>query len=181
MPAERFPLRLADVSGHNRGGSTMAPRDALVGVLGREAVAAAEALLAAATPRNPPVLEAEAAAGTPDGGEAPAAAINAWRAEAARQAATPFRAGRAAATSFQWKNRPPRTLEGEVWKWGPTVDPAALSADDRVMWAKLLLKELGTGALRMVTGADVDVVTPGVPRAPPGVAQGAPRARPAPL
>ena len=156
-PASRFPWRHV-VRPHSA--PVASPLEALTSVCGDED-RARQLLQHPEQPAAPPEPEAEAKGddgGTPD----PLPRSTAWwHEERARQAASPFQAG--TLTEVRLDFRPgerPVPPDGEYLRWGQVLRTADLSDKARADLAKLLAKDLRSGAISLVQESDVDCVTP---------------------
>ena len=113
-------------------------------------------------PSAPPPAEEEARG--PGGSQSPQLLRRAgewWHKERERQTASPFEAGKVSTVRLRWRDglRPvPRA--GRYLSWGPSVSTETMAPEERVVFLRLLAKDVRSGALRMVSWDMVDVVTP---------------------
>jgi hypothetical protein len=92
----------------------------------------------------------------------PLARTTQWfKEERERQAARPFAAGRVASANLTFlPGARPSPALGTYLRWGRTLRTDSLSPDARRDLARLLAKDLRSGAISVVQASDVDCVTP---------------------
>lgn len=112
-------------------------------------------------PAEPPEAEEEAEGVEEERPRPLRASQEWWKEERARQEADPFQAGKAASARFKWRDGlRPVPPSGKYLSWGPSTDTSRMEPAERVVFVKLLAKDVRSGALRLVSWDEVDVVTP---------------------
>ena len=157
QPAARFPWRHV-VRPHSA--PPASPLEALTQVCG-DAEEAERLLREPVLPSEPPAPEPEAEG---DCGAAPAPLPRStewWHQERARQAQSAFRAGGQGNVSLEFRpGQRPEPPDGVFFRWGQVLRTDGMSDIARADLARLLAKDLRSGAISVVSLDDVDCVTP---------------------
>ena len=156
-PAARFPWRHVV---RPQAAVPASPLEALTQVCG-DAEEARRLLEEPQLPSAPPEPEAEAEG---DGGGRPEPLPRStewWHQERARQAESAFRAGVRGNVSLDFRpGQRPEPPSGVYFRWGQVLRTEGMSVAARRDLARLLAKDLRSGAISVVAESDVDCVTP---------------------
>ena len=157
QPAARFPWRHVV---RQQEAPTVEPVVALTQVCG-DAEHAKRLLEEPALPDRPPSPEAEAEG--EDGAAPPPLPQSSawWQEERARQATKAFEAGVQGDVGLRFKEgERPIPPPGVYFRWGQVLRTEGMSTDARMDLARLLAKDLRSGAISLVADSEVDCVTP---------------------
>ena len=155
QPASRFPWKTVPCKDVR----TASPEEALALISGSEESARA-LMQEPVLPAEPPRPEDEACNGQGEPIPLPSSS-QWWQEERLRQAASPFRAGQVATAKLSFKpGERPRPPPGYYLRWGRSLRLDDMSPQARADLAKLLAKDLRSGALSVVAPDDVDCLTP---------------------
>ena len=156
-PAARFPWRHV-VRQHSA--TTQSPLEVLTSILG-SSEDAAQLLREPEPPASPPPPEAEAEG---DDGDVPTPLPRStewWQEERARQASAPFVAGGLGPVRLEFRpEERPAPPAGSYFRWGQVLRTAELAEQARKDLARMLAKDLRSGAISVVADSEVDCVTP---------------------